>query len=264
MKTANNLPPSIRYFKARFKPLSRPMFWGSIGIFSLLAITIYQYLQHPDWLETTSQSTSDLEKLAEESQLSSEDLAVAVDIDNLDLLLKELEKQENLFLSLTNTYQTKKSRKKNKQNNIYNQIEVQAKTKLDEPLGATSTASKSQSNLLNNQLPSSNNNLLPNLIPNPIGRLYLSHREQLFNRTLAPREGLRDRISRRNNNFESLLTPSTTSVTATNQQQNNNNTITTPLVNSSPTTTNIQFNNPTVVNPHNLPQNQTESLYQSN
>lgn len=43
----------FRYFKARFQPFRRPLFWGSIGGLSLLVVCVWQYWQHPEWLGTT-------------------------------------------------------------------------------------------------------------------------------------------------------------------------------------------------------------------
>ena len=40
----------FRYFKARFQPFRRPLFWGALGALSLLTVAIWQYLQHPEWL----------------------------------------------------------------------------------------------------------------------------------------------------------------------------------------------------------------------
>ena len=47
------LPPaSLRYFKARLKPLANPLFWAPPTILALLTVSIWQYQQHPEWLNT--------------------------------------------------------------------------------------------------------------------------------------------------------------------------------------------------------------------
>ena len=52
--STHNSPASqdsfFRYFKARFQPFRRPLFWGALGILSLLAVAIWQYIEHPEWL----------------------------------------------------------------------------------------------------------------------------------------------------------------------------------------------------------------------
>ena len=52
--STHNSPASkdsfFRYFKARFQPFRRPLFWGALGALSLLTIAIWQYIQHPEWL----------------------------------------------------------------------------------------------------------------------------------------------------------------------------------------------------------------------
>lgn len=94
-------PPrkSIRYFKARFKPFSRPLFWSSLIILGLVGAAIYQYWQHPELLEGNSGTSIDISKqnnFDPRSSFSSDELAVGADIDNLQLLFTELDKQQIL------------------------------------------------------------------------------------------------------------------------------------------------------------------------
>ena len=56
----------LRYLKARFQPFKKPLFWGSLGGGLLLAICIWQYSQHPEWLDTTVEQPDSLD-LSEES-----------------------------------------------------------------------------------------------------------------------------------------------------------------------------------------------------
>lgn len=93
------LPPSLRYLKARFQPFGKPMFWGSAIVLSLLAVIIWQYWEHPEWFKATldepevagSNLQADPEDLVSDSDLSLDELAAGAEIDNLDLLLQQFE-----------------------------------------------------------------------------------------------------------------------------------------------------------------------------
>jgi hypothetical protein len=98
-------PASIRYLKARFKPFKRPLFWSSLAILTLVGYAIYQYWQHPELLESNSDiyNSENISKKVREgsdpslkSSLSPDELAVGVDLDNVELLLTELEKKRSL------------------------------------------------------------------------------------------------------------------------------------------------------------------------
>lgn len=97
--------PSFRFLKARLKPFTKPMFWGSATILTLVGIAIWQYWRHPEWIATNdieqpstirNNTADDYEGLdinqsSSNRQLSQEDLAIAADIDNSELLLEELQ-----------------------------------------------------------------------------------------------------------------------------------------------------------------------------
>jgi hypothetical protein len=103
----SSLPKSsLRFFKARLTPFTKPMFWGSATILTLLGVTIWQYWQHPEWIgtnnieqpstirnNTANQDSNNIVANPSKSipQLSEEDLAVAADIDNSELLLEEIQ-----------------------------------------------------------------------------------------------------------------------------------------------------------------------------
>jgi hypothetical protein len=90
---------SIRYVKARFKPFTRPLFWSSLIILGLVGAAIYQYWQHPELLESNSETSIDISKqnnFDPRSSFSSDELGVGADIDNLQLLFTELDKQQIL------------------------------------------------------------------------------------------------------------------------------------------------------------------------
>ena len=206
MNDFKNIPPSMRYLGARLKPFRRPLFWGSLGLASLIGLTLYQYWQHPDWLtgslsEIKTNSNSSLNNLSnsiEREKISAEDLAIGAELDNLDLLLKELE--QNQTIPLNQSKKSKKSKKSNdslqlgNKNTTYHRFQEQQKSKLrrsPDPLIPTKT---SASNLVTSptrnmfKLPSFNgynptvsNSPNSEIIPNPVGRLYLSDRNRLNN-----------------------------------------------------------------------------------
>jgi hypothetical protein len=96
-------PASIRYLKARLKPFKRPLFWSSLAVLTLVGYAIYQYWQHPELLEGNSANSNSAdttkngqESLDFKSSLSPDELAVGADLDNVELLLTELGKKQNL------------------------------------------------------------------------------------------------------------------------------------------------------------------------
>ena len=208
MNNFKNTPASMRYLGARLKPFRRPMFWGSLGLASLIGLTIYQYWRHPDWLNANlteleankTNSVSKLSNLANQEQLSAEDLAIGAEIDNLDLLLEELEQNQAIPLNIPiNSQKAKQSLKGDSRDTIYRRFQEQQKAKLNQAPAPLIPTKTSNNNLVTSptrnlfQFPgfSSYNSLVPinsnqqnstssqpELIPNPIGRLYLSDRDR--------------------------------------------------------------------------------------
>ena len=220
MNDFKNTPASVRYLSARLKPFRRPMFWGSLGLVSLIGLAIYQYWRHPDWLnsnlteiETNSNiSTNDRANSTNKEQLSADELAIGAELDNLDLLLKELE--QNQTIPLTQSSKTKKSQNSLQTGNkdtIYHRFKEQQKSNLNRSPQPLIPKKTTTNNLVTsptrnifklsgfesytpNTSNTSNTSNTPNtsttqnstssnleLIPNPVGRLYLSDRDRLNN-----------------------------------------------------------------------------------
>lgn len=209
MDDFKNTPASMRYLGARLKPFKRPLFWGSIGLVTLIGLALYEYWLHPDWISgslseistTTNDSTSRLSNLTNEGQISAEDLAIGAELDNLDLLLKELEQNQTLPISES----LKKEKARNSlpisdKNTTYKRFQEQQKSKLSrspDPLFANKNKADNlvesptrgifqlpKANVSNPTLPpappvENSNTSNPELIPNPIGRLYLSNPNRL-------------------------------------------------------------------------------------
>ncbi len=218
MNDFKNTPASMRYLSARLKPFRRPMFWGSLGLVSLIGLAIYQYWRHPDWLnsnlaeiETKSNiSTNDVSNSINQAQLSAEDLAIGAELDNLDLLLKELEQNQTIPLSQSSkSKKSKNSFQMGDRNTIYHRFQEQQKSNVNRVPKPLIPKKNTTNNLVTS--PTRNIFKLPNfnsytpntpttpttpttqnstssnleLIPNPVGRLYLSDRDRL-NNTIRP------------------------------------------------------------------------------
>ncbi|BAU66940.1 hypothetical protein STA3757_43460 [Stanieria sp. NIES-3757] len=223
MKSSIKTPASLRYLKARLRPFSRPIFWGSLSIVFIFGLVIYQYWQNPELLQTTSTdvdtqpNSRETDNSPTRSQLSSEDLAVGADLDNVDFLLQEFESQPRIPLNLS----PKKNISSNGKNQktVFNQFKEQQKAKLNNSSGFESLSNNSSNNLpinkLSNQVPlnsssfnsispltnyqgNKNNQILENVIPNPVGKLYLSNRNQSLNKNNLSRT----KIINSNDNLE--------------------------------------------------------------
>lgn len=196
MKSSVKTPASLRYMKARLRPFSRPSFWGALIIIAVFAVVIYQYWQNPELLNSTSsdpEATNKALKNPNSAQVSSEDLAVGADLDNVDFLLNELNSQTEIPLNSTSKKTSKKPASKNNQDTIYSQFREKQKAQLNNSLNNNN----SNNNLVNPIIPNvsnfnsispitnyqgnKNQGLSENIVPNSIGRLYLSNRNQTLN-----------------------------------------------------------------------------------
>jgi len=285
MKTTKIPPVFIRYLKPRLQPFGRPIFWGTLMILSLVGIIIYQYGRYSDWLEASSEKTTNSDSLldknlpnqVDQSQFSPEDLAIGADIDNLDLLFQEINQNQNFSLDLFSNSQENLATQ-NSEDKSLTRFQAKQQTKSDRSSLVSNSVSSSQNNLINNsflerrfdnKLPYQlfkekstlispiNNSINPqsvsssDLIPNPVGSLYLSNRQKLFNSDRS--------LSTENNLAYSLDLPSSIEVnsvplvnspltasdsfqrSATESQTQTNKSSTTPLVNRFQPINNFQF-----------------------
>ena len=95
MPPIKKLPNSIRYLKARFSHLTKPLVWGPIGVASLVLLFAWELSVHPEWL-TIDEDDEPPFNSNSLTELSSEEAAIAVDIDNSSVLNRELENNERL------------------------------------------------------------------------------------------------------------------------------------------------------------------------
>jgi hypothetical protein len=184
-------------------------------ILSLVGIIIYQYGRYSDWLEASSEKTTNSDSLldknlpnqVDQSQFSPEDLAIGADIDNLNLLFQEINQNQNFSLDLFSNSQENLATQ-NSEDKSLTRFQAKQQTKSDRSSLVSNSVSSSQNNLINNsflerrfdnKLPYQlfkekstlispiNNSINPqsvsssDLIPNPVGSLYLSNRQKLFN-----------------------------------------------------------------------------------
>lgn len=203
MKISKNTPAFLRYFSARFKPFTNPLFWGSLGGVFIGGLAIYQYWQHPDWLQTNSETPTNSVTLSQEKvpDVSSEDLAAAADLDNIDVLIKELEQNQTLSAiaaegnnesselkreesEFSRFQKTQKDRLKKGKSSSYggsNPYSVgvdSGNKKLMELLKPPSFSSYESSRNSQDTSFKGFQSAQTEIIPDPVGNIYLSNRDQ--------------------------------------------------------------------------------------
>lgn len=211
MKISKDTSAFSRYLRARSQPFTKPVVWGSLGGLLIAGVAIYQYWQHPEWIQTNSESINDStpsgraasafadrENVADVSQ---DDLAAAANIDNLDLLIKEIEQNRTLssIAAQNKTKQTQSSELK-QEDSAFSRFQKEQQAKLNDPSKLSSATGLSSSGIGNGnqkiiellQPPSfssyqssrntPNSSFNPtstsqtDIIPNPVGNIYLSNR----------------------------------------------------------------------------------------
>ena len=89
MPPSNQLPASLRYLKARLRPLTRPPVWGGAIFVSVVGLVAWEYSVNPELLQS-SEHNAVVESGSNNSSLSPEDSAIGADIDSSPVLAKEL------------------------------------------------------------------------------------------------------------------------------------------------------------------------------
>lgn len=82
-------PARFRYLKARLRPLTKPIFWGSITVLSLGGALTWAYFNHPEWLALTDNQQNSL-NADNQPDISQEDQSIGADIDRLWVLEKDI------------------------------------------------------------------------------------------------------------------------------------------------------------------------------
>ncbi|NET24028.1 hypothetical protein [Okeania sp. SIO1I7] len=94
MSTPKKLPNSIRYFRARFRHLTKPLVWGPIGVASLVLLFAWELTVHPEWLALEDDNDSVTSENTITENLSPEEISIMSDIDSSSVLIKDLKDSE--------------------------------------------------------------------------------------------------------------------------------------------------------------------------
>ncbi|NEO53553.1 MAG: hypothetical protein F6K54_10950 [Okeania sp. SIO3B5] len=95
MSTPKKLPNSIRYFRARFSHLTKPLVWGPIGVASLVLLFAWELTVHPEWLALEDDDNSVTSGNTITENLSPEEISIISDIDSPSVLIEDLKDSEN-------------------------------------------------------------------------------------------------------------------------------------------------------------------------
>ena len=204
MRKFQDTPAFWRYFGARLKPFTRPLFLSSVGFLTLSGVAFYQYWHHPDWLQNKIEQPLEAVFGSRDSQeipqIPEEDLAVVADVDNIELLLQEME-QNHATNPLNVAPDKKKKSKKDSPSTAFSSFKEKQENKFKNAGASNPTYLKTDNSALDELLkpPSFTNyrspistqadgNIISNgsasaIIPNPVGRLYLSNKNSSLSNT---------------------------------------------------------------------------------
>jgi len=88
-------PGSNRYLKAQLRPLTKPAFWASAGLFGVSLFALTTLLKQPDTVLSNGDRDA-IVNLDENDSLTPEERARAAEIDDLSVLLKDLDKSQTI------------------------------------------------------------------------------------------------------------------------------------------------------------------------
>jgi len=88
-------PGSNRYFKAQLRPLTKPAFWASAGLFGVSLFALTTLFKQPDTVLSNGDRDA-VVNLDENESLTPEERARAAEIDDLSVLLKDLDKSQTI------------------------------------------------------------------------------------------------------------------------------------------------------------------------
>ncbi|MEM9807618.1 MAG: hypothetical protein AAF959_20330 [Cyanobacteria bacterium P01_D01_bin.56] len=97
------LPPSVRYLPSRLQIVLNPWLWLGVLIAGIVGIYVWEYRQNPGqepWqLSSTDSAGNSTSTDALLDSLTSEEQAVAAELDNIELLLSELDSDVSVLTS---------------------------------------------------------------------------------------------------------------------------------------------------------------------
>jgi len=138
-------PAYLRYLKARLWNLGRPGFWGTAIFLSVVGLVTWEYWSNPDIFvykqkkQVTSQEPAD-------SSLSTENRAIAADIDNLPVLSNDFEQATLSGTANTPKENTKGEKSKDLLEDAVNKQKSASDTKLNPGLGVNGDTSPTVEN----------------------------------------------------------------------------------------------------------------------
>jgi len=91
MASRNNIPNSSRYFKAKLKPLKRPMFWISTGFLALCFVSLSIYWKNPEWITEEIEEPATLEDI----EINNADLSKTGEVNREQLVPDGTQQQIN-------------------------------------------------------------------------------------------------------------------------------------------------------------------------
>ncbi len=91
MASRNNIPNSSRYFKAKLKPLKRPMFWISTGFLTLCFVSLSIYWKNPEWITEEIEEPATLEDI----EINNADLSKTGEVNREELVPDGTQQQIN-------------------------------------------------------------------------------------------------------------------------------------------------------------------------
>ncbi|MGD1715169.1 hypothetical protein [Dapis sp. BLCC M172] len=166
MSDKKKLPKSIRYFRARFSHLTKPLVWGPIGVASLVLLFAWELSVNPEWLtiEDDDNLVSDGNTITE--NLSPEEVSIISDIGNSSVLMEELKNAQQLQINLLPNFQKNlldRSERETKNTSASQKNLTKLEEDLANPLPKINIYERAQTNNLpsTNQLPKTQSSTAP-------------------------------------------------------------------------------------------------------
>ncbi|NEP05575.1 MAG: hypothetical protein F6K25_10315 [Okeania sp. SIO2G4] len=146
MSNPKKLPNSIRYFRGRFRHLTKPLVWGPIAVASLVLLFVWELTVHPEWLTVEDDYSVTSGNIIIDN-LSPEEISIISDIDSSSVLVEDLKNYENLQFNSSVI----------PEKILLNRLKGESKNESTPPKNST----KLQENLTNLQPQTTTNNLPP-------------------------------------------------------------------------------------------------------
>lgn len=252
MSPSHQPPAHLRYLKARLRPVTKPIVWGTATVLSLAGALTWTYFNHPEWLALTDNQQNSVSNNADnQPDLSQEDKSIGADIDRLSVLEQDLAEFAPTVVPGTSSEKDKDTfldevMKKRQDGDGSKLPSLSGDKLLPEQSVANPFAAKSLNLFSNSRNTSSGNsslgtysNLIGETAPNASGSLNLSTSVNQ-NSGAAPVSPLQSALERSTGNRSNIQNPNSTSVSPLQSALNRD---------SEGNRSNIQKSDPTSVSP---------------